>query len=89
MLLCFKLTNAHTARSRPTLKNDTDRFRNGLVREFKEKQFYNLAEQLLTYLVFVLRVVFFPVINYVCFNAVHVPCSALGFCIISKFLFQN
>ena len=34
----FKLTNAHTLRGRPTLKNDTKRFRNGLVRELKEKQ---------------------------------------------------
>ena len=38
MLSCLKLTNAHTVRGRPTLKNDTKRFRNGLVREFKEKQ---------------------------------------------------
>ena len=34
-------------------------------------------------LVFVLRVVFFHVI-FLC-NAVHVRCSASGFCIISKF----
>ena len=39
MLPClYKLTNAHTVRGRPTLKNDTERFRNGLVRELKEKQ---------------------------------------------------
>ena len=38
MLSCLKLTNAHTLRGRPTLKNDTKRFRNGLVRELKEKQ---------------------------------------------------
>ena len=35
---CSKLTNAHTARGRPTLKNDTERFWNGLVCELKEKQ---------------------------------------------------
>ena len=28
----------HTVRDRPTLKNNTDCFRNGLVRELKEKQ---------------------------------------------------
>ena len=38
MLSCLKLTNAHTVRGRPTLKNDTERFRNGLVCELKEKQ---------------------------------------------------
>ena len=38
MLSCLKLTNAHTVRGRPTLKNYTERFRNGLVRELKEKQ---------------------------------------------------
>ena len=38
MLSCLKLTNAHTVRGRPTLKNDTERFRNGLIRELKEKQ---------------------------------------------------
>ena len=38
MLSRVKLTNAHTVRGRPTLKNDTERFRNGLVRELKEKQ---------------------------------------------------
>ena len=37
MLSCLKLTNAHTVRSRPTLKNDTKRFRNRLVRDLKEK----------------------------------------------------
>ena len=38
MFSCLKLTNAHTVRGRLTLKNDTERFRNGLVRELKEKQ---------------------------------------------------
>ena len=38
MLSCLKLTNAHTVHGRPTLKNDTERFRNGLVRELREKQ---------------------------------------------------
>ena len=38
MLSCLKLTNAHTVRGRPALKNDTERFQNGLVRELKEKQ---------------------------------------------------
>ena len=33
MLSCLKLTNAHTV-----LKNDTERFPNGLVGELKEKQ---------------------------------------------------
>ena len=33
-----KLTNAHTVGGRPTLKNNTECFRNGLVRELKEKQ---------------------------------------------------
>ena len=30
--------HAHTVSGRPTLKKDTERFRNGLVRELKEKQ---------------------------------------------------
>ena len=38
MLSRVKLTNAHTVRGRPTLKNTTECFRNGLVRELKEKQ---------------------------------------------------
>ena len=38
MLSRVKLTNAHTVRGRPTLKNNTECFRNGLVRELKEKQ---------------------------------------------------
>ena len=33
-----KLTNAQTVRGRPTLKNNTESFRNGLVRELKENQ---------------------------------------------------
>ena len=33
-----KLTNAHTVCGRPTPKNNTECFRNGLVRELKEKQ---------------------------------------------------
>ena len=38
MLSRVKLTNAHTVRGRPTLKNNTECFRNGLVGELKEKQ---------------------------------------------------
>ena len=38
MLSRVKLTNAHIVRGRPTLKNNTECFRNGLVRELKEKQ---------------------------------------------------
>ena len=38
MLSRVKLTNAHTVRGRPTLKNNTECFQNGLVRELKEKQ---------------------------------------------------
>ena len=38
MLSRVKLTNAHTVRGRPALKNNTECFRNGLVRELKEKQ---------------------------------------------------
>ena len=38
MLSRVKLTNAHTVRGRPTLKNNTECFRNLLVRELKEKQ---------------------------------------------------
>ena len=38
MLSPVKLTNAHTVRGRPTLNNKTKCFRNGLVRELKEKQ---------------------------------------------------
>ena len=38
MFSCLKLTNAHTLRGRLKLKNDSERFRNGLVRELKEKQ---------------------------------------------------
>ena len=38
MLSCLKLTNVHTVRGRPAIKNDSERFRNGLVRELKEKQ---------------------------------------------------
>ena len=38
MLSQVKLTNAHTVRGRPTLKNNTGCFRNGVVRELKEKQ---------------------------------------------------
>ena len=39
-----KLTNAHTVGGRPTQKNNTECFRNGLVRELKEKQrkFWNI-----------------------------------------------
>ena len=35
---CRKISNAHNVRGRPTLKNDNERFWNGLVRELKEKQ---------------------------------------------------
>ena len=38
MLSRVKLTNAHTVRGKPTLKNNTECFRNGLVRKLKEKQ---------------------------------------------------
>ena len=38
MLFRVKLTNVHTVRGRPALKNNTECFRNGLVREPKEKQ---------------------------------------------------
>ena len=38
MLSRVKLTNAHTVRSRPTLKNNTECLRNGLVRELMENQ---------------------------------------------------
>ena len=38
MLSRVKLTNARIVRGRPTLKNNTECFRNGLVRELKEKQ---------------------------------------------------
>ena len=38
MLSRVKLKNALTVRGRPTLKNNTKCFRNGLVRELKEKQ---------------------------------------------------
>ena len=38
MLSRVKLTNAHTVRGRPTLKNNTECFRNGLVREPKENR---------------------------------------------------
>ena len=38
MLFRVKLTNAHTVRGRPALKNTTECFCNGLVRELKEKQ---------------------------------------------------
>ena len=38
MLSPVKLTNAHTVRGRPILKTNTECFRNGLVRELKEKQ---------------------------------------------------
>ena len=38
MLFRVKLTNAHTVRGRPTLKNNTECFRNGPARELKEKQ---------------------------------------------------
>ena len=38
MLSRVKLTNAHTVRGRPALKNNTECFRNGLVRELKENQ---------------------------------------------------
>ena len=38
MLSRVKLTNAYTVRGRPTLKNNTECFRIGLVRELKEKQ---------------------------------------------------
>ena len=38
MLSCLKFTNEYTVRGRPTLKNHTECFRNGLVRELKEKQ---------------------------------------------------
>ena len=38
VLFRVKLTTAHTVRGRPTLKNNTECFRNGLVRELKEKQ---------------------------------------------------
>ena len=45
---CLKLTNAHTAPGRPTLKNDTERFWNGLVRELKEKQTKYLSRHSVT-----------------------------------------
>ena len=38
MLSRVKLTNAHTVRRRPTLKNNSECFRNGLVCELKENQ---------------------------------------------------
>ena len=38
MLSRVKLTNAHTVRGRPTQKYNPECFRNGLVRELKEKQ---------------------------------------------------
>ena len=38
MLSRVTITNAHTVRRRPTLKNNTECFRKGLVRELKEKQ---------------------------------------------------
>ena len=38
MLSRVKFTNADTVRGRPTLKNNSECFRNGLVRELKEKQ---------------------------------------------------
>ena len=38
MLSRIKLTNVHTVRGRPTVKNNTECFRNGLVSELKEKQ---------------------------------------------------
>ena len=38
MLYRVKLANAHTVRGSPTLKNNSECFRNGLVRELKEKQ---------------------------------------------------
>ena len=38
MLSWVKLTNAYTVRGKPTLKDNTECFRNGLVRELKEKQ---------------------------------------------------
>ena len=38
MLSRVKLTTAHTVRGRTTLKNNTECFWNGLVRELKEKQ---------------------------------------------------
>ena len=38
MLSWVKVTNARTVRGRLTLKNNTYCFRNGLVRELKEKQ---------------------------------------------------
>ena len=38
MLFSVKLTNAHTVCGRPTLKNSTECFRNGLFRELKGKQ---------------------------------------------------
>ena len=38
MLSRVKLTNARIVRGGPTLKNNTECFRNGLVRELKEKQ---------------------------------------------------
>ena len=38
MLSQVKLTIAHPVRGKPTLKNNTECFRNGLVLELKEKQ---------------------------------------------------
>ena len=38
MLSSVKPTNSQTVRGRPALKNNTECFRNGLVRELKEKQ---------------------------------------------------
>ena len=38
MLSRVKRTNAQTVRGKPTVKNNTEGFRNGLVRELKEKQ---------------------------------------------------
>ena len=38
MLSRVKFTNAHTVRGRPTLKNNTECFWNGQIRELKEKQ---------------------------------------------------
>ena len=44
MLSGVKLTNAHTVRGRPALKNNTECFRNGLVRANSKKNKGNYQE---------------------------------------------
>ena len=44
-----------------------------------------LYKRVTVYILFKLRLMFFFSCNYVCWDVVHVRCSASGFCIISKF----